>query len=292
MIQISSNFDTGLRLRELFNNLRYLASIPDGVEIQCDNVRYITPISILPISAIINSKGLAPNVTIGNCSDYLRTIKFPEGVPFPADEYQNKTYIPIIHLKVNSTSKKWLSDQLTKLHEHFLELLRSNLIADPTFIQFVTDTTLGFLVAETLDNIEEHANARNIYIFAQYWQRINSCEICILDDGDGLFGSLKNAGRDVTDSYDAINKIIERGLSAKTGDPDSIRGTGIKNIRDSLINQELKGEFILISGNAGFFQSSQHEQFITIRDYFWKGTILAMKINKPLTVFNMYRYVK
>lgn len=222
----------------------------------------------------------------------MRTIKFPEGVPFDTDEYQNKTYIPIIHLTVSSSSKLWLSEQLSQLHEHFLELLRSNIIADPTFIQFVTDTTLGFLVGGTLDNIEEHANAKNIYIFAQYWQKNNSCEICILDDGDGLFGSLKNAGRDVIDSLDAVNKIIERGLSAKTGDPDSIRGTGIKNMKDSLINQEIKGEFILISGNAGFYQSSQNEQLITIRDYFWKGTILAMKINKPLMVFNMYRYVK
>ncbi|MBL7138247.1 MAG: hypothetical protein ISS17_05700 [Bacteroidales bacterium] len=269
-----------------------MESLSNGDECYFENIKYITPISILPISAVLNCKDLVARLPEGTCSDYLKTMKFPSGVPIVTDEYLNKTYIPIIHLTVESSNRQWLSYQLTQLHEQFLELLRSNIIADPTFIQFVTDTTLGFLVGETLDNIEEHANARNIYIFAQYWRKSNSCEICILDDGDGLYGSLNKAGRDVTDSLDALKKIIEKGLSAKTGDPDSIRGTGIKNMRDSLINQEINGEFILISGNAGFFQSSQHEQLITIRDYFWNGTILAMKINKPLTVFNMYRYVR
>ncbi len=292
MIQIVSNFTTDQRLRELFNNLRYLDSISYGEDCHFENIRYITPLSILPVAAVINEKDLVPKIPINLCSDYLRTMKFPCGVSDVMDEYQDKTYIPIIHLTIDSSNKQWLSQQLTRLYQQFLQLLRSNLIADPTFIQFVTEDTLGFLVSETLDNIGEHANARNVYIFAQYWSRSNSCEICILDDGSGLYGSLKNAGRNVEDSFDALKKIIEQGLSAKTNDPDSIRGTGIKNMRDSIINQDINGEFILISGNAGFFQSFQREQLITIKDYFWKGTILVMKINKPLTVFNMLRYVR
>ncbi|HOW24505.1 MAG TPA: hypothetical protein PK711_02445 [Bacteroidales bacterium] len=292
MIQISSNFDIINRLKELFDNLRYLDTLSDGDYCDFKNISFVTPISIIPIAAIINKKHLKVR-TSGDGSEYLNVICFPPGIPEVKEPFRKKTYLPIIHLVIDTLDSQWLANQLDKLHEHFLQLLRTNIIADQIFLQFVTEDTMGFLVGESLDNIKEHSNAQNIYIFAQYWPAINSCEICIVDDGKGFLGSLKSAGRDVLDSMDALKKVIEKGLSAKTGDPDSIRGTGIKNIRDAITNHEINGEFILISGDAGFVHTAKHEKkLMQIKDYFWQGTVVSMKLNKPPNVFNLYHYVK
>ncbi|MEA2098272.1 MAG: hypothetical protein U9P70_04355 [Patescibacteria group bacterium] len=144
-----------------------------------------------------------------------------------------------------------------------------------------------------LDNIEEHSIAKNVYLFAQYWPKINTCEVCILDDGQGIFESLKNAGRNVENSEDALRKILETGLSAKTDFGDTKRATGIKNTRTALTNKEINGEFLIMSGDSIFLDSANHhEQFIKLTKYFWNGTIVVLRLTRPISQFNLYNYVK
>ena len=56
MINISSSFDTVSRLSNLIENLRYLEQQKSGSRIDIDQIRFITPLSITPIAAIINEK--------------------------------------------------------------------------------------------------------------------------------------------------------------------------------------------------------------------------------------------
>ena len=135
---------------------------------------------------------------------------------------------------------------------------------------------------------------RTIFFFLHnIGSKNNSCEICIVDDGDGILGSLKNAGREVDDSLDALKKVLERGLSAKTEYGDFKRGTGIKNIIATLTNNELRGEYFIMSGSAGFLQSAQKGKILfNFANYTWKGTIIMMRLNRPLSQFNLYDYVR
>lgn len=152
---------------------------------------------------------------------------------------------------------------------------------------------LGFIVSEIFDNIDQHAKASNIYIFAQYWRRINTCEICILDDGIGIYRSLCNAGRDVQSPIDAMKKVIETGLSSKIEYSDSIRGTGVKNIRSALTNKEVNGEFLVVLDNSGFLHSASFgEKLLNFAEYSWGGTIIMMRFSKPTIPFDLYKYVK
>lgn len=293
MIKISSVSDTALRLRELIDNLRYLASQDNNSVIKIEQISFATPLSITPIAAIINKKNLRHHYQGENAS-YLKTIYFPEGVSEIDKIISRKTYLPIIRLHLeNFQQKKDITHQLSALHTKYLDLLKINIVADQRFLELITNNTFGFLLGEMFDNIEEHSNAKNVYLFAQYWAKSNACEICILDDGQGLFGSLKNVGRDVESDKDALRKILETGLSAKTEFGSIKRATGIKNTRAAITNKEINGEFFIMSGNAAFLHSArQGEKFFIFSNYSWNGTIITMKINRPISQFNLYNYVK
>ncbi len=292
MILICSHFSIIERIKELIGNLRYLESTDSGSTIEIQAIEFTTPLTITPVASVINKKELTYNYNGENAS-YLQIIRFPEGIDKLDGLSLQGTYIPIIHLHLKNLDRNTLSTQLNMLHSKFLELLRLKVIADESFIELITNNTFGFLLGEIMDNIEEHSDAENIYLFAQYWPKNNSCEVCILDDGVGLLGSLKKAGRDVSDSADALKKILEKGLSSKTEYGDIMRGMGIKYTRAAITNKEINGEFFIMSGSAAFLHSAKSgENFINFKEYFWPGTLVMLRLNKPLATFNLYNYVK
>lgn len=294
MINIIDTSSTLNRLTELKKNLTYLDSQDDGSVIRIGKMAFITPLSITPIAYKISKKGLSYNYQ-GENRSYLETVFFPEGITDSRMilSYSNRTYIPILCVHTASLGPQELTNQLNQLHSIFLQLIRTNVIADPEFIQLITDQTIGFVVSEIFDNIEQHAKASNMFIFAQYWRSNHTCEICILDDGIGIYHSLKKAGRAVQSSFDAIKQVIESGMSSKIKFVDSIRGTGVKNVRAALANRELNGEFMIVSGNAGFLHGASFgEKLLNFAEYSWNGTIVMMRFSKPTTPFNLYKYVK
>lgn len=293
MLSISSNTQ-GLitRLSELVKNLKYLDSLKNNSQINVEKINFVTPLSIAPVAASINSKNLKYNFVNKN-SSYLQTICFPEGIDKIEQITNQKTYLPIIHLILKNLEKTALSNLLGKLHMTYLDLLKANIIADKKFLELITNNTFGFLLGEMLDNIEEHSKAENIYLFAQYWKKLNACEICIIDDGVGIFESLKKAGRDVKDHMDALKQVLETGLSSKTEFGDIKRGTGIRNTRLAITNKDIHGEFLIITGNAAFMHSAtEGSRFVNLTDYRYQGTIVMLRLNEPPSKFNLYNYVR
>ncbi|MFH1444505.1 MAG: hypothetical protein ABIG34_03890 [Candidatus Peregrinibacteria bacterium] len=285
-IIIGASFSTMQRLKELANNLRYLSSKERGADVQMQ-IAFATPLSITPIAAVINDRSLSH---AGQFNSYLHTVHFPEGV---SECKEVGTYFPIIHLQMEGLTKADMSRKLESLHSTFLDLLNKNIIADRQFLELVTKNTFGFLLGELFDNIEEHSQAKNVYLFAQYWPKTNSCEICLLDDGQGLLGSLRGANRDVSSNEDAMRKILNYRLSAKDEFGDIRRGTGLWNTRLAIINQQLKGEFLILSGDTAFVQSEgQNGQFLKLSETQWNGTIVMMRLVKPVVPFSIYDYVR
>lgn len=291
MIEIQKSFNTIERIKELIRNLEYLEKQKPRSHIQIKEISFATPLSITPIAAVINKKSFKHNYR-GENSSYLNTIRFPEGVAKIIRTTHEKTYLPIIHLLLNRLNKAESSRKLGELNSQYLGLLKQNVIADPQFLKLVTDNTFGLLFEEMLDNVQEHSEAENVYLFAQYWKKNNACEFCLLDDGQGLFGSLKRAGRDVKNSEDALRKILEEGLSAKTEYGQIKRGTGIRNTRRLITNKEIRGEFFILSGNAAFLHSStEGEKLFELTSYFWRGTLVMGRLNKPANTFDWTKYV-
>ncbi|MBN1198725.1 MAG: hypothetical protein JXA23_05180 [Bacteroidales bacterium] len=291
MIILEDRFNTIDRLSELKKNLSYLDLKDENSSITIKQEGYVTPLSITPLAAIISKKQLVIK-SKGENTSYLDTVSFPYGVSDIRSILADRTYIPIIHLRINSIPSM-VTNQLNEIHGIFIRLLKSNIIADPEFVQLITDQTIGFVVSEVIDNIDQHSKAENLFLFAQYWKRINTCEICIVDDGIGIYRSLLHAGRDVQSPMDAMNKMITSGLSSKFEYSGSQRGTGIKNIRDALTNREIKGEFLIISDSVGFIHSMQNgEKFLNFAPYSWSGTIIMLRFSKPTMPFDLYKYVK
>jgi len=293
-VNISSNAHTStlVRVKELADNLSYLQSCVDGTEVEIQSVGFVTPLAITALAAEINRKSLIFKYG-GTNSSYLRTINFPEGVSNVEASPSEGTYFPIIRLNMEGADKTSIARLLSALHTKYLDLLKRNIIADERFMDLITNNTFGFLLGELFDNIEEHSEAKSAYLFTQYWQRMNSSEICLLDDGQGLYGSLKKAGRDVHDDMDALRKVLEKGLSAKHEVGAAVRGTGIKNTRLAITNQEINGEFFIMSGSAAFLHSAKEgSKFITLTRARLNGTMVMLRINEPRTKFNLYNYVR
>ncbi|MBU3925446.1 hypothetical protein KJ854_05975 [Patescibacteria group bacterium] len=292
MIKITGVFNTISRIKELIYNLQYLEDYKEKSKIGIDKIDFVTPLSITPVAAVINKKQLKYSYNGENIL-YLKTIRFPDGVKEIDKISAQKTYFPIIHLGLKSLSKTDIANQLGLLHTKYLDLIKNNIIADQRFLELVTNNTFGLLLGEIFDNIEEHSDAENVYLFGQYWPKTNACEICVLDDGQGIHKSLIKAGRNVKDSEDALRKILETGLSAKTEFGSIKRATGIKNIRSAIINKEINGEFLIMSGDSIFLDSAiQGEKFIKLTKYFWDGTIITLRLNRPISKYNLYNYVK
>jgi len=292
MLKITSAFDTISRLKELIRNLSYLYKQKPKSQIEIEKIQFVTPLSITPAAAVINQKSLSHKYAGENAS-YLETIYFPEGIKQLDLIALNKTYLPIINLDLSANDVTENSRLLDVLHAKYLDLLRGNIIADQRFLELITNNTFGFLLGEMFDNIQEHSQAKNVYVFAQYWPKTNFCELCILDDGQGIYHSLKTAGRNVTNSEDALRKVLETGLSAKTEFGDIKRGTGIRSVRAALTNKELNGEFFIMTGNSAFLHSaSTGEKFVRLANYSWNGTIVVLRLNRPVSQFNLYDYIK
>ncbi len=290
MLRITKSYNTIIRLKELSENLRYLSAFNEKDAIEIERIDFVTPLSITPVSAIISEKQLLYKFG-GETSSYLNVIQFPHGVGDLQNVDSGHTYIPIIHLSLENLPPIERTTLLSQLHSLFLQLLRENIIANEEFIHLITNNTFGFVMSEMLDNIEQHSHAKNVYLFAQYWANQNACEVCLLDDGIGLLGSLQQAGRDVYSHIEAVQKVIDLGLSAKTEHGEIIRGTGIKSTRRAITNHQIKGEFLLMSGNGAFLQTEAKKQFITLQSAQWKGTIVMMKLHKPLELFDLYNYI-
>lgn len=292
MINISRASDTIVRLQQLMGNLQYLSDQTDGAQVHVQDIGFVTPLSITPVAALINKKSLTHDYR-GENNSYLQTIYFPQGVGEVEKLSLQKTYLPIIHLPLSGLDKAESAKQLGQLSSAYLNLLKNNVIADPLFLQLITTSTFSLLLDEMIDNVQEHAGAENVYLFAQYWKKNNSCEFCLLDDGQGLLGSLQSAGREVADSEEALRKILETGLSAKTDYGDIRRGTGIRTTRALITNREINGEFFLMSGDTAFLHSaSQGQKFFRFSKYFWHGTIVMGKLNRPPSQFQWSDYVQ
>ncbi|MGK7371021.1 MAG: hypothetical protein ACNS64_12475 [Candidatus Halalkalibacterium sp. M3_1C_030] len=287
-LHIGGSWDPLERIKELVSNLRVLSATPDGGECHFSTIDFIHPISILPIA----SYTFDHNITIKNANSYLDSIEFPEGKNTSEFSRIGKTYFPITKADLRTADRDEREKKLRLLSDQYPRLLRRN-IDDQEFLNRVGNNVFYLLISEMVDNIMEHSEAALAYIFSQFWPGNDSCEICLLDNGIGIYQSLDNAGRDVDNDIDAVKKVIKHHLSAKDEFGSQKRGTGIKNTINLLSNDELNGYFCVISGRAGYYiDNSGRNHFINLTDVSWNGTIVGMGFQKPSKQVNIYEYIR
>lgn len=228
-----------------------------------------------------------------NVNSYLKTILFPMTLLASDDDdinlkilenYQAKTYIPIISFKTG------LDTDTTKVRENILSsislLLKNQLNFSAERIQ-----PLAYFLDELTNNINDHSEAEEGYVFAQFYPNSNFLDLCICDPGKGIYQSYLDHPKFNPKSEIEAIKLAVTGFSTK--DRPEARGFGISTTRDMLV-KGLKGILYLWSGNATFLQAVDQEVIVDIgKNAYFQGTFVAIRL--PTIIpdkFKFYNFVE
>ena len=133
---------------------------------------------------------------------------------------------------------------------------------------------------EIIRNTVEHSESSEIWFVCQYWSLDNSVEMCILDEGIGIYNSLKkNELLKFSDCLEAIKLSLEPGISSKDIEFEALSdneygNSGFGLHMTSSICKEF-GEFVIGSGDKIVYLKNNS---IFPADILINGTILRLKL--------------
>jgi len=145
-------------------------------------------------------------------------------------------------------------------------------------------SALGYSLSEMFDNIWEHAKSEYGWFLAQYYKNKKYVDICIIDNGISIKGSYVKK-KNIRSDTSAI-KLALKGVSTKKDD----RGMGLHSTRNLIINSSLKGKFILLSGQGGYYADKKKDLLFNLNCY-WKGTIIFYRLYKTKNRVDWSQYV-
>ena len=126
------------------------------------------------------------------------------------------TCIPIQKINVSALREKYVEQGEYLLDGEIIEREAAKLATVLAQGNLEFKKMLTYLLRETIRNIPEHAETEDIWICGQYWYSRDEAEIAILDEGIGIFESLrKNASHReyVSDDREALRWAIRPGVS-------------------------------------------------------------------------------
>jgi len=260
------------RIIELVDNLKEASSAKaQDASLELSNVRWVYPISLLPIVVYANRKKLAITCSekSGDVCGYLDSVCFPTGTT----ELRNvsKNYLPITQISCNDTNHL-----LSNYEERILSKLDAQ--SRQPFL-----TSLKYLTSELEANVREHSGVDNYWIFSQYWSKTKTCEIALCDIGIGYKASYEGTEYEVENHADAILNAFG-GKSSKSSDE---RGTGLPSIA-KLFVEGYGGIMVVMSGNAVLHKYGNQNDAYTF-DGDWQGCFVGLRF--PVKELNMYLYL-
>ncbi|WP_372948558.1 ATP-binding protein [Mariniphaga sp.] len=270
----------GESLRSLLDVLEQWAKFTAKKELLIDlkKVLFVHPFFILPLCALCaneKEKGKKLYFQLSNkIEPYLNTIHFPSGFDVNITEnwenkllkFSSKTYLPVCKIPA-SAKHTGIREQLLTTFENIL-IQQANLKG-----QIIT--AVKYLISEAMDNIVEHAEAKNGWIMVQSFPQKGYIDICIADAGSGILGSYKKTGNTEITSHTKALQFAINGKSTKQ--ITETRGYGIDTSRRMLV-EGLKGKYVLFSGNALYIYTSELEQIAPLKTSGWQGTLLALQV--------------
>jgi anti-sigma regulatory factor (Ser/Thr protein kinase) len=139
---------------------------------------------------------------------------------------------------------------------------------------FNIENIISFIVGELYDNIKEHAHSFDVYLDLEKNEEIY---LGVFDNGITIFNRYKEAGIEIKDYKEAIEKALE-GVSAKSIEE---RGYGLRTIKKIINN--INGKMCVFSGEAyGVIDKQEKVNFL---DFYFPGTGVILSF--PLTSKNL-----
>lgn len=272
-MKVTKQYNMINRLQEMVENLK---EIQDAVRnkqktIEFSELEWISPLTFLPLVVRANKNGIRIEYSGEDSSimSYLNTIYFPSGTDDLSSS--DKTYLPITRIKCG-TSNNLLNEYEERMINKIICRYRNPFI-----------NALKFLTSELQTNVEEHSKMSEYWIFAQYWEKIRTCEICIADTGIGYKKSYEGTPYEVREDSDAIMNA-KNGISSKKIEE---RGAGIPGIMKIFIDG-FGGELIIMSGDALLYLC-QENPIIYKCPVKWHGSIISLRFKlKDIHVHDYY----
>jgi hypothetical protein len=278
MIKVLSLEKMESLIKPTVNLVNFLKKADSSIDLS--ESRFLFPIELLPIAALISEKSLKyvkPEEV--KCREYLDYFNFPNGLT--KFEPLSSSYIPIYKFSTPKSDLKSLQDK-SNILQSIIGICLSKIGTRPGAID-----VLNYIVYEIIDNIEEHSEAKYGWINAQYYPKKQYLDLCILDRGITVLGKYRKSGKVIPDDLSALKNALQ-GVSTK---PERIRGTGIRTFVN-MICGAFGGEIEIISGNAIAFASKNNEPRIEKLSIRWEGTIIAVRIPKGSASMNYQNYIE
>jgi len=142
--------------------------------------------------------------------------------------------------------------------------------------------TLEYALREMFRNVVEHSGAKQIGFCAQYWPSKGRVELAILDNGIGIWNSLKNNPFLIIESdKDAINYSLLPGISGKAykGAPKRRKGFWSNSGFGLYMTSQLcrnGGDFFMCSGTGGVYLKGWQKRNFRAK---LKGTALRLALD-------------
>lgn len=291
-ITISDSRDTATRLKELAANLAIAEKCSDGEGIEFEKIGHASSLALLPLIMIIAEKKLKPVHTVPKqMGFFLESVTEPSSANDYFAENSDDEYFLSgkIDLMKRIPSLPALID--TAMQKYEAALLRDVFVDDDHRNNL--EQALRLFIGEVTANLQDHANANRFWIMASMQKSTGDIELCFVDDGVGIPGSYKNKVA-FADDIDAIRKAMQ-GFSSKP-DPRGTfteRGYGLRKSASLITQSDIRGEFVLISGGAGFLaRCGEDPVAFTLDEARWQGTIVMGHFRKPASRIDVYRYIE
>jgi len=256
------------------------------------DVSYLHPFFIAPLAIYKNSSEKhiqCINISL-QLQSYLNSICFDrlfhfgnekkEIVESVLQKYTEKTYIPVCSFAMTNSNK-----------DIFGSVIR-NVIVKQTNISNGGFSSLSYLISELLDNIFEHSQSPNGFIYSQFIKSENAIDLCIGDVGISVFGSFKKSNlyqQEIDGNEAEALRLANEGYSSKNRPEAENRGYGISTSKVMLV-RGMKGAFFMLSGAAFHRYENNANIYIDLQNVFrWNGTIILMRI--PTQIPENFNYI-
>lgn len=221
---------------------------------------------------------------------YFQAAGFPQGKA-PGEAYGSPTYIPLTKLNIQDMQVEFARSgryyNQGDLIETKSDELAKILSQDNTELQKL----LRYLIREAIRNVPEHAGTNEVWLCGQYWHNRDIAEIAILDEGMGVFKSIKRNHiykQFIDNNIDALRWVLKPGVSVKfdpvrrqrNGDIWANSGYGLYMISE--ICKATRGWFTFVSGQSCL---RVYTNTVSVCPTYFNGTALGIRI-KPSLVKN------
>jgi hypothetical protein len=273
-----------------------LEKMRDASELTLDFSRteFASPVAILTIGCNLKSlieyrkslalmthiKGISEDISAHSYLGHLGFFDFID-VPFGkaiGEATGNDRYIPITKLSYADLMLEVSPPYKLLRHVIMEEAEKLAIVLSPEESDENSTVTLAYALREIIRNVFEHSKAREAYICGQRWSG-GRVEIAIIDQGIGIFDSLKSAFG-IKEPVDALELAIEPAISRTTGpkgDKNEHGNSGYGLYVLSRLGLEY-GKFLLGSGDGCL---RMDKNGTAIDNFAYNGTVVGLRLYSP-----------